>query len=91
MWKLLCCLAFSLAACSVPYKFEVFRLPTGQQDVIWVFMEGKLHRCWQSEGRPLCVAAHVTEEVKYPLRRVEAPRRPAPQPQPPQAPQEEEP
>lgn len=42
----------------MPFKYQVFDLAPQHNDVVWVYRDGALHRCWQhSTGGPVCAAA----------------------------------
>lgn len=58
-------LVLSLAtACGLPMKYQVYDLQPGHSDVIWVYLNGKLHRCWQHPiGAPMCMEAAVSGPI----------------------------
>lgn len=60
---LLGCSALLFAACGLPYKYEVFRLPPGDRDVVWVYRDGALYRCATYTGQPFCIRAVYAENA----------------------------
>ena len=60
---LLGCAALLLAACGLPYKYEVFRLRPGDHDVVWVYREGALYRCTTYTEQPFCIRAVYAENA----------------------------
>lgn len=62
--RLIACSALLLlAACGIPYKFEVFQLHPGDRDVVWVFRDGALYRCATYTGQPFCVRTVYAENA----------------------------
>jgi len=50
-------LALCLSACGMPFKYQVFDLAPQHNDVVWVYRDGALHRCWQHASGPVCAEA----------------------------------
>lgn len=51
-------LTLALSACGIPFKYQVFDLPAGHRDVIWVFQNNQLYRCSAPiREQPRCIAA----------------------------------
>ena len=71
-----------LSACGPSLgRLHVYELPKDKADVIWLTIDGKIHRCWHhGGGYPVCIEARVAGAGG------DTPPRPAPVAPPPQAP-----
>ena len=67
------------SGCGIPFKYQVYQLPPGHTDVLWIYKDGGLHRCIAESGHPVCERA-IERDSRYGIGMPEAPPIAAPPP-----------